>query len=114
MQFAGQKIDSLSPNLTRDSKKLKGEYDLVLYNCTFIVIIEIKYKARIKDIDELLQKAPIFKQLYPEYAHYDLYLGLAALRINTDVENASKGKGIAVIKQMGENMVINDAHLKVF
>jgi hypothetical protein len=44
MQFAGQKYDSFIPNLIKKSKllNLEGEYDLVLYNCTSVVIIEIK------------------------------------------------------------------------
>ena len=116
MQFAGQKYDSYTPNLQKNDRRLnlQGEYDLVLYNCSSVVIIEIKYKAHEKDIDELVEKVPIFKKLYPEYANYDIYLGLAALHLNSAIERKSKREGIAVIKQVGDTMVINDAHLKVF
>jgi len=116
MQFAGQKYDEISPNLSRKIKSLnlQGEYDLVLYNCSSVVIIEIKYKADKDDVDELLEKAPVFKKLYPQYANFDLYLGLAALHFNKKVEKESLKQGIAVIKQIGDAMVINDAHLKVF
>jgi len=116
MQFAGQKYDEIDHNLSRKNKKLnlQGEYDLVLYNCTSVAIIEIKYKAREKDIEDLLKKAPIFKQLYPQYANYSLYLGLAAFHINRKVEKESKEKGIALIKQVGDSMVIYDDYLKVF
>jgi len=116
MQFAGQEYDEMDYNLRKKNKKLnlQGEYDLVLYNCTSVVIIEIKYKADKEDIEELLEKAPIFKQLFPQYANFDLYLGLAALHFNKKVEKDSIKQGIAVIKQIGDTMVINDAHLKVF
>jgi len=116
MQFAGQKYDEISPNLSRKIKSLnlQGEYDLVLYNCSSVVIIEIKYKADNDDIEELLEKAPIFKKLYPQYANFDLYLGLAALHFNKKVEKESIKQGIAVIKQIGDAMVINDAHLRRF
>ena len=116
MQFAGQEYNGFDNRIRRKDKKLnlQGEYDLVLYNCTSVVIIEIKYKARKKDVQELLLKAPIFKQLFPQYANYGLYLGLAAFNFEENTEKESLDQGIAVIKQVGDNMVINDAHLKVF
>ena len=116
MEFAGQKYDGMDSGLKRKIKSLniQGEYDLLLYNCTSVVIIEIKYTADKTDVDDLLEKAPIFKQLYPQYANFDLYLGLAALHFSKGVETKSKKQGIAIIKQIGENMVIFDAHLKVF
>jgi len=116
MQFAGQEYDEIDHGLRKKSKKLnlQSEYDLVLYNCTSVVIIEIKYKAREKDVIKLLTKAPIFKQLYPQYANYDIYLGLAAFHFEENTEIDSIEHGVAVIKQVGDTMVINDAHLKVF
>jgi len=116
MQFAGQEYDSFTPNLKKKDKKLnlQGEYDLVMYNCTSIAIIEIKYKAREKDVQKLLMKAPIFKQLFPQYANYGLYLGLAAFHFEENTEEASIEQGIAVIKEVGNNVVINDKNLKLF
>jgi hypothetical protein len=45
---------------------------------------------------------------------YQIYLGLAALTFEERVEAECIHKGIAIIKQMGDSVVINDAHLKVF
>jgi len=116
MQFAGQEYDEIDHHLRRKSKKLnlQGEYDLLLLNGKSVVIIEIKYNAREKDVVKLLKKAPVFKQLFPQYANFDLYLGLAAFHFEENTENDSIEQGIAVIKQVGENMVIYDEHLKVF
>ena len=116
MQFAGQEYDEIDHGLRKKSKKLnlQSEYDLVLYNCTSVVVIEIKYKAREKDVVRLLAKAPVFKQLYPQYANYDMYLGLAAFHFEENTESNSIEHGIAIIKQVGDTMVINDAHLKVY
>jgi len=44
----------------------------------------------------------------------DLYLGLAAFHFEDDTENISKNEGIAVIKQIGDNMVVYDESLKIF
>jgi len=116
MQFAGQEYDNIDHHSRRSSKRLnlKGEYDLVLYNCTSVVIIEIKYNARQKDVEKLLKKAPVFKQLFPQYANFDLYLGLAAFHFEEHTESDAMENGIAIIKQVGENMVIYDEHLQVY
>jgi len=116
MQFAGQEYDGIFHNHKEKRKKinLQGEYDLVLYNCTSAVIIEIKYKARIDDVAQLLKQAAVFKQFFPQYANYDIYLGLAAFHFEEGTETESISQGIAVIKQVGENMVINDENLKTF
>jgi len=116
MQFAGQKYDSMDSGLKRKVKSLnlQGEYDLVLYNCTSVVIIEIKYDAEKKHVEWLLEEAAVFKQLFPQYANFDLYIGLAALHFKKGTEKEAIKNGIAVIKQVGNTMVINDAHLKVF
>ena len=116
MSFAGQEYDAIDSNVKRKIKKLKlqGEYDLVLYNCSSIVIIEIKYRADKDNVENLLHKAPVFKQLFPQYANYDFYLGLAALHFDSETEQESIKQGIAIIKQVGDSVIINDAHLKVF
>jgi len=116
MQFAGQMYDSMDHPCKRKVKSLnlQGEYDLILYNCTSVVIIEIKYSAEKKHVGWLLKDAAIFKQLFPQYANLDLYLGLAALHFEEDTEKEAINQGIAVIKQVGDNMVIYDEHLKVF
>jgi len=116
MQFAGQKYDAIEQSRKKMIKNLnlRGEYDLLLYNCTSVVIIEIKYSAEKKHVGWLLKGASVFKQLFPQYANFELYLGLAALHFEENTESEAIDHGIAVIKQVGDNMVINDEHLKVF
>ena len=116
LHFAGQDYDSCTSNVVKNIKKLnlKDQYDLVLYNCNSVVIIEIKYKARQEDINQVLKKAQTFKQLFLEYAGFDLYLGLAGLDVEAAAEQEAKNQGIAIIKQVGDTMVVHDDHLKVF
>jgi hypothetical protein len=114
--FAGQDYDSIASNLKKKNKKmnLQGEYDLVLYNCSSVAILEIKYKAEKEDVEQVIKKADTFKKLFPEYKDYAIYLGLAGLHVDKNAEKEAKIQGIGIIKQVGKNMVINDAHLKVF
>ena len=115
-QFAGQTFQFIDANIKRSAKalNLKEEYDLLLYNGVSVAIIEIKYKARKKDVERLLHKTKTFKLLFPQYKDFNLYIGLAALHFDAETENESIEQGVAIIKQIGDNMVINDAHLKVF
>jgi hypothetical protein len=116
LYFAGQEFDSISSDLKKNIKKLnlKDQYDIVLYNGTSVVIIEVKYTAEKKNVEQTLKKAQTFKQLFPEYAQFDLYLGLAGLHFDEEVENEAALQGIAVIKQVGDSVVINDQDLTVF
>ena len=86
----------------------------MLCNGVAVAVIEIKYKAKKEDVQQLLKKTATFKTLFPQYKDFALYLGLAALHINAATERESIEQGIAVIRQVGDTMVINDAHLKVF
>jgi len=87
-------------------------------NCKFRVFFNMLIYRKIilknQYIEKLLKKAPIFKQLYPHYANYDIYLGLAAFHFEKGAEEESIEQGIAVIKQVGDNMVVYDENLKVF
>ena len=96
------------------NKQTKGEQDLFLYNGNAVAIIEIKYKARREDIQKLINKPPIFKILYPQYQSHRIYLGLAAMSFEEHVEDDTIKEGIAIIKQVGDDIIINDKNLKVF
>jgi hypothetical protein len=110
MHFAGQDYNSFAPNLKKKDKKinLQGEYDLVLYNCSSVAILEIKYKAEKEDVEQVIKKADTFKKLFPEYKDYAIYLGLAGLHIDKRAEKEAIKQGVGIIKQVGKNMVIND------
>ena len=116
MRFAGQKFTAITPNLQKEipERNLKAEYDIVLENNTSIAIIEVKYKAERDDVKPLLKKVETYKLFYPQHANFSFYLGLAGLSVNKSAETEAIKQGIAVIKQVGERMVINDGHLKVF
>jgi hypothetical protein len=65
-------------------------------------------------VEDLINKVPVFKQFYPQFANFDIYLGLAAFHFDTDTETETIKQGVAVIKQKGDSVVVNDEHLKVF
>ena len=112
--FFGEQFVDIEKNVKPKSKNLKDEYDIVLYNHTSVAIIEVKYKAHENDIAQTLKKASTFRILCPDYKDFKIYLGLASLCFYPELEQKCTEQGIAIIKQVGDMVVINDAHLKVF
>ncbi|MDR2971358.1 MAG: hypothetical protein LBU83_05460 [Bacteroidales bacterium] len=112
--FFGETFDNIERCLKPLTKKLQDEYDIVLFNCTSVAIIEIKYKAHENDIPTVLKKAETFRILCPDYKDSKIYLGLASMAFYPELEKKCIEHGIAIIKQVGDTVVINDKHLKVF
>jgi len=112
--FFGEKFEEITKQLKTRRQGLEDEYDIVLYNHVSVAIIEVKYKAHTKDIPAVLKKAETFRILYPEYKDFRIYLGLASMSFFPELEQECIEQGIAVIKQIGDKVVINDTNLKVF
>jgi len=110
--FLGEKFDIFKANMK--GFKNEDEYDILLINGKSAGIIETKFKLRRSDITQILRKAETFRVNFPEYAHLKVYLGVAALTFDPVAKKDCIKRGIAIIKQVGDTVVINDAHLKVF
>jgi hypothetical protein len=83
------------------------------YNLSSIVT-EVKFKAHLNDVPSVVREAETFRINYPNYAKHKIYLGLASLSFYPDLEQECTNQGIAIIKQVGDTVVINDDHLKVY
>jgi len=112
--FFGEKFDKIEKNVKPLDAKIKDEYDIVFINGKSVAIIEVKYKAHERNIPQVIKKAETFRVNYPDYANHQIYLGLASMSFYPELEQACVEQGIAVVKQVGDAVVFNDAHLKVF
>jgi hypothetical protein len=112
--FFGEKFNEIEKNLKAKQKNLRDEYDIVLYNCDSVAIVEVKFKAHQNDISKVLNKANTFRILCPDYKDYKIYLGLASMNFYDELEEECLAQGIAVIKQVGDMVIVNDKQLKVF
>jgi hypothetical protein len=112
--FFGEEFDEIEKNLKTKKEKLQDEYDIVMFNHSSVAIVEVKFTVREEDIPKTLKKAETFKILFPEYKDFKIYLGLASLNFCKKMVNECIRQGIAVIKQVGDTVVINDSGLKVF
>jgi hypothetical protein len=112
--FFGENFDEIEKNLKIKKNKVRYEYDIVMYNCSSIAIVEVKYKAHQNDIPSIIKQAETFRYVCPEYKDFKFYLGLASMSFYPELEQECINQGIAIIKQVGDNVVINDSGLKVF
>ena len=111
LNFFGEQFDKV---IRGKGTIVQDEYDFVLINDKTTAIIEVTYKARNDDIEQALKKVDTFRINFPEYRHHKIYLAIAALSIDERLERECLKQGIAVIKEVGDKIVVYDKNLKVF
>ena len=112
--FFGEQFDDIDQDVKGIEKGFKDEYDILMTNGHSVGIVEVKFKAHENDIPKVLNKVNTFRVNFPKYSRHKVYLGLATLSFYPELEEACIKQGIAIIKQVGETVVINDKHLKAF
>ncbi|MDR2232455.1 MAG: hypothetical protein LBE56_04945 [Tannerella sp.] len=112
--FFGEKFDEIRKNVEGFYGGIEDEYDILLINGKSVGIVEVKYKAHENDIPKVLKKVETFRYLFPNFESCKVYLGLASMSFYPKLEQECIKEGIAVIKQVGDKVVIYDDHLKVF
>jgi hypothetical protein len=110
--FFGEKFDEIKKNLK--GIETNDEFDIVMLNGNSVGLVEVKYKAHENDIPNVLKKADTFRINFSKYKNHKVYLGLATMAFYPQLEEVCINNGIAVIKQVGNTVVINDEHLKAF
>ena len=114
--MGGINFDEIETNLKHKRKGLTDEFDIVLYNGDCIGIVEVKYVADKADLRILLEKkASNFRYLYPEYADYKIYLGLAGLSFDNDqVKEDGIAAGVVILEAIGSHTEISADNMKAF
>jgi hypothetical protein len=120
MRFGGKKFDLIDKGLKRAQKmpggqKIQGEYDVIMYNGDTVALIEVKYKVQKDHLEELTtRQIEAFRKLFPQYANYEIYLGIAGMSFESGVEKEALKKGIGILRPKGESVEILDENLKVY
>ena len=110
--FFGEEFYELRKNV--GGLKIAAEYDFILINGQSVAIIEVKYKAHENDISKVLKKAITFRANFPEYQNHKIYLGLASMAFYPELEHACIDNGIAIVKQLGDTIVLNYDNLRTY
>jgi chromosome segregation ATPase len=96
------RFDDVVKNMEKHRGRIHEEYDLVMTNGNAIGIVEVKYKAHIKDLDKLDRKMKHFKPLFPIYESFRQYGAIAAFHINEDAKQEALERGYFVLQRSGD------------
>ena len=112
--FFGEKFEGVEKRVKGFKPGNSDEYDILFVNGSSVAIVEVKYKAHKSDVQKVLHKAKTFRINFPEYEKHQIFLGLATMAFYEELEQECINEGIAIVKQVGDSVIINDEHLKVF
>ncbi len=89
------------------------EIDLLVVDDTTAILIEVKSKLSQEDVDEHLERLAKFKQFMPRYQDVRALGAVGGMVVQKNVASYAYRKGLFVLAQSGENIVIlNDDKFK--
>ncbi len=107
-KLGGIQFDAVALQLKAHKGKVQDEFDIVMYNGHAIGLVEVKHKVHPSDIDKLVSaKLPNFKKLFPQYADFDFYLGIAGMSFPKEAVEMAEKAGLAVLRQKGDVLLMN-------
>jgi hypothetical protein len=110
--YFGEKFDDIETQMK--GMETDDIFGIAMLNEGTVAIVETKFKAHENDIPKVLKKANTFRINFPDYQNHKIYLGLATMAFYPELEEKCTDNGIAIIKQVGDTVVINDKHVKAF
>lgn len=114
-QARGIAVNGLSRDISRRNPQLNlaTQIDLFAINGDTCILIEVKSKLSIDDVNEHLERMEKFKRLFPEYADKQAFGAVAAMVIPEAVAKYAYHKGFFVLAQQGETVaILNDENFK--
>ena len=113
MEVNNLKFDYIDRNTKRKRKNTVVEYDIILYNKYKVMIIEVKYVFKKRNLKQLHENISKFKVLYPEYKDYKKYGAIAAMTFEDDVIDEAKKYGFLILTQNNKDIkILNEKDFK--
>lgn len=108
-QARGIAIHEVYPDVEVDRGTEGIQIDLLVVNDTKTVLVEVKSKLTIADIDDHLDRLAKFKRMLPRYADMRAIGAMAAMVIPKDSARYAYRKGLFVLGQTGDAIaILND------
>lgn len=106
----GLEVRQVFRNVTRydDQGQFLMEVDLLVVDSDTAVAIECKSNCSLDDVTDHLDRLARFKKYFPQYAAVHLYGAVAAMVMPDDVARFAYRKGLYVLAQSGETVVIRN------
>ena len=104
-QERGIQVNHIFP---RSKSTLQGrtlELDLILENESVAIVIEVKSRLKVDDVNSFLADMAEFFHFFPRYRTYHIYAGVAGLDIAKNVDRYAYRQGLFVLSFTGEGVV---------
>jgi len=103
-------FDYIDRNLLRETRTLKGEYDIILYNHYKVLIIEVKHNFRKKNLATFYKNLKNFKALFPNYKNYKVYGAIAFMTCEEGVQEEASDYGYFILSANNDKFqIINES-----
>jgi hypothetical protein len=114
LTVAGIKYDTIDKNIKQKVNGKWLEVDLLLENGSNIALIEVKYRARTDNIEQLKNTIATYREAFPQHKDYTIYAGIASFNLDDFVVNQAHENGFFVLKRMGELLEIDSKSMRTF
>ena len=102
-ELDGIQFDFVMKNVTRGTRKIQQEYDLILVSEKFVYVLEVKYKLNRNDIERFIgKKLPNFRILFPEYRNRELRFGFASFSMEDELIDLANAEGFLLLQRRGK------------
>ena len=102
----GIDVREISSDISVQTTEEGIEIDVLVVNGSEAIAIEVKSKLSQEDVDEHLQRLAKFKRILPRYQPLNILGAVAAMVTPTEVARYAYRKGLFVISQSREDLVI--------
>jgi hypothetical protein len=112
-QAQGIEVHEVHPNVTLKRDGIEAEIDLFVVNDGISIAVECKSHCSIDDVNDHIDRLKNLKFLLPYYETIKVMGGVAAMVMPDDVARYAYKKGLYVLAQSGETMLVrNDEKFK--
>lgn len=114
-KIGGIYYDHVYRNWAHGIGGLSDEYDVILVNGEQLVLVEVKARASVSDINTLIKrKIPNFRHLFPHYANYKLQGAVASLTSSDTLIAKAKKAGVYFLTQQGDHVELMNQEARFF
>jgi len=83
------------------------EIDIFAVNHDVAIAIEVKSRLTQDHVRKFIHTLEVFKTVFTEYAHHQLYGAMAGIEIDGDVDKYAENQGLFIIQQSGDSVCIS-------
>lgn len=112
-QARGIEVHEVHRDLSGQRGDIGAQVDLLAVNDGVCVVVEVKSRLSVDDVNEHLERMAKFKTVFPRYGDIQAHGAVAAMVIPEDVASYAYRKGFFVIGQTGDSVaILNDAKFR--